>query len=140
MSNRASGTFEVQLKPQPPDANTQDGGVGRLTIDKQFQGELEGTSQGQMLAAGTTVEGSAVYVAMEKVSGTVQGRRGTFVLHHTGIMTRGLPQLTVRVVPDSGTDELVGLTGTMEIQIEGGKHSYHFEYTLDETGQEIADN
>jgi hypothetical protein len=138
MTKRASGTFAVQLKPQPPDASASDSGIGRLSIDKQFQGELEGTSQGQMLAASTAVEGSAVYVAMEKVSGTLQGRPGSFVLHHTGIMTRGSPQLTISVVPDSGTGELVGLAGTMDIQIEGGGHFFRFDYTLGESSSEKA--
>ena len=127
---RASGTFEVQLNPQPPDAGAAESTIGRLTIAKKFQGELEGTSHGQMVAASGAVEGSAVYVAMEQVRGSVLGRSGTFVLHHTGIMNRGTPQLSIMVAPDSGTGELAGLAGTMEIVIEGGKHFYHFDYTL----------
>lgn len=101
-----------------------------MTIDKQIHGDLEGTSKGQMLTAGTAVTGSGVYVAIEKVSGTLHGRKGTFILHHTGVMTRGAPQLTITVVPDSGTGELEGLTGRMMINIADGKHSYDFEYTL----------
>jgi hypothetical protein len=101
-----------------------------MLLDKQFHGDLEGTSQGQMLAASGNVEGSAGYVAIEQVSGTLQGRTGTFVLQHSGTMTRGKPHLTVTVVPDSGTGQLVGLAGTMDIQIADGKHSYAFDYTL----------
>jgi Protein of unknown function (DUF3224) len=130
---RASGTFEVQLKPQAPDENTEDITLGQLSIDKQFQGDLEASSKGQMLTAGTGVQGSAGYVAIERVSGTLHGRSGSFVLQHSGTMTRGAAQLTVSVVPDSGTGELVGLAGTMAITIADGKHSYDFEYTIAET-------
>jgi hypothetical protein len=105
-----------------------------MTIDKRFHGDLEAVSRGQMLATTTAVQGSAGYVAMEQVSGTLHGRTGTFVLQHTGTMTRGVPQLSVTVVPDSGTGELVGLSGRMEIKIaEGGKHSYELEYSLPAT-------
>jgi hypothetical protein len=124
----ASGTFEVKLTPQGGDG--QDPHLGRMSIDKQFQGDLEGTSQGEMLTGMTSVKGSAGYVAMEKVSGTLQGRRGTFILQHTGTMDRGTPQLSVTVVPDSGTDELVGLSGKLTIKIADGKHYYEFEYTV----------
>jgi Protein of unknown function (DUF3224) len=103
-----------------------------MAIDKQFHGELEATSMGQMLTAGTSVKGSAGYVAIEKVTGALHGRSGTFVLQHTGTMTRGAPQLTITVVPDSGTDQLVGLSGKMNINIVDGKHSYDFEYSLTE--------
>jgi hypothetical protein len=101
-----------------------------MTLDKQFHGELEATSQGQMLTAGTTVKGSAGYVAIEKVSGTLHGRKGTFILQHSATMTRGTPQLSIFVVPDSGTEALTGLGGAMDIVIDKGKHSYVFEYTL----------
>lgn len=126
----ASGTFEVKMTPQTPEDKTE--GFGRMTIDKQFHGDLEGTSKGEMLSAGTEVKGSAGYVAIEKVSGTLQGRSGTFVLQHSGTMTRGTPELTITVVPDSGTGQLVGLAGKMTIKITDGKHSYDFEYTLTE--------
>jgi hypothetical protein len=132
MPTRASGPFDVKVIPQAPDE--AGGGLGRMLLDKQFHGDLEATSKGQMLAAGTAVEGSAGYVAMETVSGTLHGRRGTFVLQHSGTMNRGTPQLTITVVPDSGTGELTGLAGKMSIDIAaGGKHSYGFEYTLAET-------
>jgi hypothetical protein len=127
----ARGPFDVKLTPMPPDDDSAAAtGVGRLTIDKQFHGDLEATSKGQMLAVRTAVDGSAGYVAMERVTGALHGRTGTFALQHSGVMTRGTPALSVTVVPDSGTGELVGLTGKMAIQIEGGKHSYELEYTL----------
>jgi len=129
MTTRISGPFEVKLTPQAATAS-EEATVGRLLIDKQFHGDLEATSQGQMLAAGTSTEGSAGYVAIERVSGTLNGRGGTFVLQHSGLMNRGAPQLTITVVPDSGTEQLVGLTGTMAINIIDGKHFYNFDYTL----------
>jgi hypothetical protein len=130
MPTHASGTFEVKLTPQTDDKG--DPALGRMLIDKQFHGELEGTSKGQMLTAGSA-EGSGVYVAVEKVTGTLHGRTGTFILHHTGIMTRKTPQLSINVVPDSGTEQLAGITGKMNIIIANGKHSYEFEYTLPES-------
>ena len=130
MTNRASGTFEVKLNPQAPDDKVGDPSVGRMSIDKQFHGDLEATSKGQMLAVRTDVKGSAGYVAMERVTGTLHGHSGTFALQHSGTMTRGAQKLTVTVVPDSGTGELVGLAGKMTIDIVDGKHSYGFEYTL----------
>ena len=123
----AAGTFEVKLTPQADDGDPT---LGRLSLDKQFHGDLEGTSRGQMLTAGTDVEGSAGYVAIERVRGTLHGRRGTFALQHSGTMTRGAPSLTLHVVPDSGTEELAGLSGNMSITIAGGRHSYDFEYAL----------
>ena len=129
MTTRAQGTFDVKLDPQAPDDGA-DETIGRMLIDKQFHGDLEGISKGHMLAALTSVEGSAGYVAIERVTGTLHGRSGAFVLQHSGTMTRGAQQLTITVVPDSGTDQLVGLSGTMALIIEDGKHSYDFEYTL----------
>jgi hypothetical protein len=130
---RASGTFEVKLTPQTADDKAESSTLGRLTIDKQFHGDLEATSRGEMLTAGTGVPGSAGYVAIELVTGNLRGESGSFVLQHTGTMTRGAPQLTVTVVPDSGTGQLVGLSGRMTIEIADGKHSYAFEYTLAQT-------
>ena len=126
----ASGTFEVKLTPQGTADSVDGSTLARMSIDKQFHGDLEGTSKGEMLSAGTSVKGSAGYVAIERVSGTLKGRSGTFVLQHNGVMTRGEPQLTIAVVPDSGTGQLAGLAGTMTIKIENGKHFYDFEYTL----------
>jgi hypothetical protein len=125
------GPFEVKLEAQPlADANA-DASLGRRTINKQFHGALEAVSRGEMLSAGGTVQGSAGYVAIERVTGTLAGRKGSFVLQHHATMDRGTPMLTIVVVPDSGTDELSGLRGTMNIVIEpGGKHFYEFAYTL----------
>jgi hypothetical protein len=131
MSNQANGTFEVKLTPQDPD--NQDAAaakLGRMSIDKQFHGDLEATSKGEMLSAMTEVKGSAGYVAIERVSGALRGQSGTFVLQHTGTMSRGVPQLSITVVPDSGTGQLTGLTGSMEINIVDGKHFYEFQYAL----------
>jgi len=127
MEYQASGTFDVKLTPQPA---TGDWGLGRLSIDKQFHGDLAATSAGEMLSAMTGVEGSAAYVALERVSGTLHGRRGAFMLQHTGVMTRGDGQLTISVVPDSGSDELAGLAGTLDIIIDGDEHRYELNYTL----------
>jgi len=127
MTTHAAGTFEVKLTPQD---DKSDPSLGRFTAEKQWQGDLVGTSKGQMLTGGDVSTGSAGYVAIEKVSGTLKGRKGTFVLQHSGTMTRGEGQLTITVVPDSGTGELQGLTGKMTIKIENGKHFYEFDYTL----------
>jgi Protein of unknown function (DUF3224) len=132
MTTRASGTFDVKMNPRTPAEDELDS-LARMVLDKSFSGDLEATSQGQMLAFRTPVEGSAGYVAMEVVRGTLQGRRGTFVLQHSGIMNRGEASLTLVVVPDSGTDELEGLSGSMAIVIEEGKHLYEFDYTLPES-------
>jgi Protein of unknown function (DUF3224) len=133
MTTHASGTFEVNLNPQTPDDKTEGATLGRMSIDKQFHGDLEATSKGEMLTAVTSVKGSAGYVAIERVSGTLHGRSGSFVFQHSGTMTRGTQQLSITVVPDSGTDQLMGLAGKMAIKIADGKHSYDFEYTLAET-------
>ncbi|TSC25278.1 DUF3224 domain-containing protein [Corallococcus sp. Z5C101001] len=131
MTKRASGPFDVKLTPMAPEEGTVEAALGRMTLDKRYHGGLEATSQGQMLAVRSPVEGSAGYVAMERVSGTLDGRSGTFALQHSGTMTRGAPQLVITVVPDSATGELVGLAGTMTIDIApGGQHSYAFQYTL----------
>ena len=131
VTNHATGTFDVKVTPATLDAEAKDLAVGRMLLDKQFHGDIEGTSKGVMLTAATDVKGSGAYVAIEKVSGTLKGRKGTFTLQHSGTMTRGAaPQLTITVVPDSGTDQLVGLAGTMTIKIESGKHSYDFAYTF----------
>ena len=124
VTTRASGTFEVKLAPQAGHEPT----LGRMTIDKEFHGDLQATSRGEMLAAMTAVEGSAGYVALERVSGTLHGRRGTFVLQHSGTMDRGAPTLSITVVPDSGTGELAGLAGSMTIDTSDGKHAYDLEY------------
>jgi hypothetical protein len=126
-TQRARGEFDVKLVPQAQDEDT---GLGRLSIDKTFRGDLVGKSRGEMLTAMTGVEGSAGYVAVERVTGTLGGRKGSFALQHDGLMDRGKPSLSIRVVPDSGTGELAGLAGTMTIEIKDGKHFYELEYTL----------
>lgn len=132
VTSHASGTFEVKLTPEAT-SGQEESCLGRMSIDKQFHGDLEGTSKGYMLSsAATVVKGSGGYVAMERVIGTLKGRGGSFVLQHSGTMNRGVPQLSVTVVPDSGTGQLTGLAGTMTIKIDAGKHSYEFDYTLGE--------
>lgn len=130
MTTHASGTFDVQLTPEANDSAPAGVALGRLAIDKQFHGELEATSKGAMLSARTPVADSAGYVAIERVTGTLHGRRGSFVLQHNGTMKRGVSSLTIHVVPDSGTDELEGIAGEMAINIAEGKHFYEFDYTL----------
>ena len=130
MTLRASGPFDVKLNPLPAYNTSEGAKLGRMSIDKQFRGDLEATSQGEMLSAMTDVKGSAGYVAIERVSGTLHGRPGNFVLQHNATMTRGVPQLNIVVVPDSGSGELAGLSGTMKITIADGRHSYEFEYAL----------
>lgn len=129
VTTHATGTFDVRIAPL--DLHF-DGGdkLGRMSIDKTFHGGLEATSQGEMLTAATDTEGSAVYVAIERVTGTLHGKDGSFVLHHRGIMTRGTAELVVTIAPDSGTGELEGISGEMKIRIEDGKHFYDFEYDL----------
>jgi hypothetical protein len=136
MTKHACGTFEVKLSPQAAIEGVGDPTLGRMAIDKQFHGDLEAVSRGEMLAAMTEREGSAGYVALERVAGTLGGLEGTFALQHSGTMTRGLPQLSVTVVPDSGTGQLAGLSGHMTINIVDGQHSYDFRYTLAGAGDE----
>ena len=129
VTNHSKGTFDVKVTPQAPD-DAAGGPFGRLFLDKQFHGDLDGSSKGQMLASGTGADGSGAYVALEIVTGTLNGRRGSFVLMHNGTMTKGAAVMNVTVVPDSGTDQLTGLAGKMTIVIAGGKHSYELEHTL----------
>ena len=130
---RASGTFDVKITPQPAAEHADGAPIGRLTIDKQFRGDIDGTSKGVMLAASSAVKGSAGYVAIERVTATLAGRTGTFVLQHSGTMNRGAPGLIINVIPDSATDQLEGLTGSMAIDIANGKHSYVFDYEIPAT-------
>lgn len=132
MVDRASGSFEVKLHPLEVALADDIVGTtrGRMSIDKQFSGELSGSSNGEMLTAMSDVQGSAGYVAIEKVSGTLHGRSGSFVLQHSATMTRGAPQLSISVVPDSGTGALKGLSGQLNIIIADGKHHYEFDYEL----------
>lgn len=131
MNKQARGAFAVKMNPQPP-YDTADGvSLGRVSISKQFQGDLEASSTVEMLGAMTGVEGSAGYVALERVTGTLHGRGRSFVLQYSGTMTRGQAELTVSVVPDSGASDLTGLAGRMTIEIIEGKHFYAFDYTLE---------
>jgi len=129
MTGHAQGSFEVKLAPQPPGAG-EEPSIGRMVIDKRYHGGLEATGSGQMLGIRPDANGSGVYVAIERVTGALDGRSGSFVLHHRGVMTRGAPELEVVVAPDSGTGDLSGLTGRMKIDITGGQHRYEFEYSL----------
>ena len=132
VAGHARGTFEVKMAPLPKDEKVPGLALGRFSVEKQLKGDLEGTSKGEMMAPDSPVEGSGAYVAVEQVTGSLKGRRGSFLLVHQGTMKKGVPgfDLSVKVVPDSGTGQLAGLSGTMRIVIEGGKHSYEFEYTL----------
>ena len=132
MTILARGTFDVNITPQPPEDKTEGSTLGRMLIEKEFRGDLQATGKGQMLTGMPEVKGSGAYVAIERVTGTLNGRSGSFILHHLGIMERGVPRLNVTVVPDSGTRELAGIAGTMTILIAEGKHSYEFAYTLPE--------
>jgi hypothetical protein len=126
--NNAVGTFDVKISQLAPYNTSADAKLARMSIDKQFHGALEATSQGEMLSAGSDTKGSAGYVAIERVTGKLNGRSGGFTLQHNATMTRGAPYLNIIVVPDSGTGELVGLSGAMNIVIDKGKHSYEFQY------------
>ncbi len=130
MKQTAQGEFSVNLAPQALADGDADPSMGRLSLDKQFHGELQAKSKGEMLSARSSVQGSAGYVAIERVTGSIHGHSGSFVLQHSGSMDRGTPTLSVNVVPDSGTDELAGLSGSMTIDIREGKHYYTFEYTM----------
>ena len=128
---KISGEFNVKLQPMDFYAEAKDGiSLGRMSIDKAFYGDLEATSKGEMMTAMTAVEGSAGYVALELVEGTLSGKKGNFVLQHFGTMDKGKDRLILEVVPDSASGELSGLAGTMSINIESGQHFYEFEYEL----------
>ena len=128
---KASGPFDVKVVPAAQEKFPEGSSTGRFSLDKQYHGDLEAVARGEMLTAGTTVEGSGTYVAIERVEGTLAGRKGTFMLQHLGTMGHGTQKLEIAVVADSGTGELAGITGKLDIQIApGGKHSYVLEYTL----------
>jgi Protein of unknown function (DUF3224) len=133
MTQRAAGPFDVKVTPQKPDTQiARAANLGRLTIDKRFHGDLEGISKGEMLATQTDMPGSAGYVALERVTGKLHGRSGSFVLQHSATMQRGTPTSSITVVPDSGTGELRGLSGKMTISVAGdGAHSYEFDFKLE---------
>ncbi|HUO18559.1 MAG TPA: DUF3224 domain-containing protein [Steroidobacteraceae bacterium] len=133
MTQHASGPFEVKVTPQKPDTQVaRSANLGRLTIDKRYHGDLEASAKGEMLATQGEVKGSAGYVALERVTGKLQGRSGSFVLQHSATMKRGAPQSSITVVPDSGTGELAGLSGSMRITVApDGAHSYEFDFRIE---------
>lgn len=133
MTGNARGTFEIQISPQGQEEKIEGVSMSRRSADKQYSGDIEGSGKGEMLAALTNVKSSQAYVAIERVVGTLQGRKGTFLLQHTGTMTAATRDLNVTVVPDSGTGQLVGLSGKMMINIANGKHLYEFDFMLPES-------
>ena len=124
--NRATGSFEVTLQPLSNTDASSNPLLGRMLLTKTFSGDLAGDARGQMLSAGTNTRGSACYVAIDQVTGDLGGRKGSFLQQHTGVMNRGEPSLSITVVPDSGTEELAGLSGTLSINIVAGRHFYDF--------------
>ncbi len=132
-AQHASGTFDVKLVPQGTPDKAEGSTLARMSLDKQYHGGLEATAKGEMLTTGTEVQGSAGYVAIERVTGTLNGRTGSFVLQHSGTLTRGAPIQNITVVPDSGSGQLTGITGKLTVIVDGGKHSYEFEYELPHT-------
>jgi len=131
MPTHAGGTFDVKIIPQTPDnKEAQSANIARMSIDKQFHGDLQGVSNGEMLAVRSESLTSGGYVAIERITGTLHGQTGSFALQHSGAMSGGAQQLTITVVPDSGTDKLTGITGKMIIKIENKQHFYEFDYAL----------
>lgn len=130
--HQATGPFEVKLAPQNPDnPQAEAAALGRMSLDKEFHGDLEATGQGEMLSLLDREKGSGGYVALERVTGTLQGREGSFVLQHNATMNRNAAQMSITVVPDSGTGRLAGISGTMTVRIEEGRHFYDFDYSLE---------
>ncbi|MPV65379.1 DUF3224 domain-containing protein [Burkholderia sp. BE17] len=135
MKLQVNGPFEVKLNPESLSSVAENTGLGRMSLDKQFRGDLEAVSHGEMIAFRSSIQGSAGYVAMETVQGTLRGRQGSFVLQHSSTMSRGQPKQSITVVPDSGAGELLGLSGSMIINIDNGQHSYTFDFELPESPQ-----
>lgn len=127
---RAAGSFTVSIKPQHKPDIAPGSSLGRMLLNKQFLGELVASGKGEMLTAMTETTGSAGYVAIERVSGVLQGRRGTFVFQHSGTMAHGVQRLSITVVPDSGAEQLTGIDGSFTIKIVDGEHFYEFDYSL----------
>ena len=130
MTRKATGTFEVKMQPQGEGNVAQGSSLARMSLDKQFSGDLQATGAGEMLTARSDVPTSAAYVAIERVAGSLHGRTGSFVLVHRGVMTQEAQDLHISVVPDTGTGELEGLSGNLSIRIEGGQHHYEFTYGI----------
>lgn len=135
MTTKAAGTFEVKVAPLSAYNTAAGATAGRMSIDKQFHGDLDAVSIGEMLTGGDYTKGGAGYVAIETVTGTLNGKQGSFMLQHTGTVTSGQQSLTITVIPGTGTGELSGISGSMRIIIDKGKHSYEFDYSLPEIGQ-----
>lgn len=127
---RAAGSFTVTIRPLQKPEVTAGSSLGRMAVEKQLVGDLVASSRGEMLTAMTDIAGSAAYVAIERVSGVLQGRRGSFVFQHSGTMTHGVQRLSITVVPDSGVDKLAGIDGSFIINIVDGQHFYEFDYSL----------
>ena len=138
MTERISGSFDVKMTPETAHAAGASAGIGRMSLDKRYHGALDATGVGEMMTAMTATKGSAGYVAIERVEGTLDGRRGGFFLQHAGTMDRGSPSLSITVVPDSGNGDLEGLTGRLAIRIEDGKHFYDFDYAIAAPGVRSA--
>lgn len=130
MTQHASGSFDITMIPASPPDYAGRTAIGRMQLDKQYSGDLEATGKGQMLTAVTDTQGSAAYVAIERISGTLKGKKGSFVIQHAGTMSSGAQHLTVTVVADSGTEELVGITGTLALKMVERKHVYELDYML----------
>lgn len=130
MSVVAKGSFTVEMKPQSEPSTIDGVSLGRMSLDKRFEGDLVATGRGEMLTALTPVNGSAGYVAIERITGTLHGRSGGFVFQHTGTMSRGVQQLSITVVPDSGIGALAGISGVFKLNLVDGVHLYEFEYSL----------
>jgi hypothetical protein len=129
-SGHATGTFDVTMSPETVSGKTPDPDMGQMGMHKAWQGDLDGTSTGTMIGAGSPARGSAGYVAMEKFTGTLAGRMGSFILQHSGTMANDKLQMTIAVVPSTGTGQLEGISGTMTIRTNNGAHFYDFDYSL----------
>ena len=129
-TRQAAGAFDVTITPQPAEAGVGDESIGRMALSKHFHGDLQASALGQMLATRTPTLGSAAYVALDRVTGVLHGRDGSFSLHHSGSMDRGVATLDIVIVPDSGTDALTGITGRLRIRVEEGRHLYELDYEL----------
>lgn len=126
----ATGSFDVSMKPASPAEKEGRTAIGRMVLDKQYFGELAATGKGEMLTAVTDTKGSAAYVAIERISGTLHGKKGSFVLQHSGTMRGGAQNLSTSIVPDSGTEQLAGISGTLAMKVVEGKHVYELDYVL----------
>jgi hypothetical protein len=130
MTQRAAGSFTVSITPAAPAGRAGRTTLARMVLEKAYGGELAATGKGEMLTAVTDTKGSASYVAIEQVVGVLSGRTGSFVVHHTGTMAGGVDRLSIGIVPDSGTEELTGISGELRLQVVDGGHRYELDYSL----------